>query len=369
MKKGYWSAVATMVGTTVGAGILGIPYVVSKAGFFTGVLDIIFLCALVIVISLYLAEVVLRTKGNHQVTGLAEKYLGKTGKVIMFLTMFFTVVGALVAYSYGSGDAITSIVGGSSFFNSVVFFLLLSLVFYFGIRTFEKFESGATIGIIAIIAFVCVSSLMAFNSKNLMSFDLTKVFIPYGVILFASTGLLVIPELKKELKDKKFYKRTVILGVTIPALLYILFSAAVIGVNGLDTTQVATVGFGAALGSLVHFVGNIFAVFVMATSFVAMGFALKTSYVEDYNLKNMQSWVFVIIVPLTIILLEIGDFIKIIEYTSILGTSTMLACIMIMHSRAKKLGNRKPEFSIPGPIWLKVIFLLLFIMGAINLFL
>ena len=37
MKLDFWEAVATVVGTIIGAGIFGIPYVVAKAGFLTGI--------------------------------------------------------------------------------------------------------------------------------------------------------------------------------------------------------------------------------------------------------------------------------------------------------------------------------------------
>ena len=36
-----WEAIATLVGTIIGAGILGIPYVIAKAGFWTGIFDIV----------------------------------------------------------------------------------------------------------------------------------------------------------------------------------------------------------------------------------------------------------------------------------------------------------------------------------------
>ena len=41
MEKKFFTAVATLVGATIGAGVLGIPFVVAKAGMAVGLLNII----------------------------------------------------------------------------------------------------------------------------------------------------------------------------------------------------------------------------------------------------------------------------------------------------------------------------------------
>ena len=43
MKRKEYEAIALLVGTIIGAGILGIPYVVARAGFWTGIVNIVFL--------------------------------------------------------------------------------------------------------------------------------------------------------------------------------------------------------------------------------------------------------------------------------------------------------------------------------------
>src|SRR3989344_1876407 len=315
MKNGYWSAVASLVGTTIGAGILGIPYVISKSGFFTGALDIILLFILVTVVSLYLAEVVLRTKDNHQITGLAEIYLGRSGKFILLFSMVVIVFGAMVAYTYGASEALTKIFGGNEFFNSILFFSVLSLIFYFGIKIFEKFESMITVMFILIIFLICLIGISSFSLNNLTEFNITKIFVPFGVILFATTGFLVIPEMKKELSNKRDYKKSIIL--------------------------------------------------VMGTSFVSMGFALKNSFKLDYKISPLKSWILVILFPLILIFFRLGDFIRVMEYSAIIGSGLLITCILIMHSKSVKYGKRDPEFHIYGPVWLKALILILLIAGGV----
>ena len=82
-------AVAVLMGTIIGAGILGIPYAIMQSGFLIGLIHLIVIGAIVLLITLYLGEISLRTAKNHQLTGYAEKYLGKKGKLIMTLSLLF----------------------------------------------------------------------------------------------------------------------------------------------------------------------------------------------------------------------------------------------------------------------------------------
>ena len=65
----FWIAVTTLVGTIVGAGILGIPYIVAKAGFLVGFILMLILGIAFIFLNLFAGEIVLRTKEQHQLTG------------------------------------------------------------------------------------------------------------------------------------------------------------------------------------------------------------------------------------------------------------------------------------------------------------
>src|SRR3989344_3960854 len=100
-----FSAISILMGTVIGAGVLGIPYVISKSGFTIGLLHLIIIGIIISVISLYLGEIALRTKENHQLTGYVEKYLGKKGKNIMLFVLAFDICAALVAYLVGEGES------------------------------------------------------------------------------------------------------------------------------------------------------------------------------------------------------------------------------------------------------------------------
>ncbi len=98
MKGKTFRAMATLVGTVIGAGIFGIPYVIAKIGFLPGIFYLLILSALVLILNLIYGEIILRTHGDHQLTGYGEIYLGKRGKFLATLAIFTAAYGALLAY-------------------------------------------------------------------------------------------------------------------------------------------------------------------------------------------------------------------------------------------------------------------------------
>jgi tyrosine-specific transport protein len=132
MKRPVLEAIATLIGITIGAGIMGIPYVISKSGLLIGTLNILVIGVLMLFVNLFLAEIVLRTKGNHQLTGYAAKYLGNIGKGLMAVSMIIGIYGALLAYLIGGGSALSSIFGGDMFWYGILFFALASVIIFRG---------------------------------------------------------------------------------------------------------------------------------------------------------------------------------------------------------------------------------------------
>ncbi len=387
-KEGFYEAVTTLVGTIIGAGVLAIPYAIAKAGFLTGLLNLIVLSTVSFLIYLFVGEIALRTKGSHQLPGYARKYLGKTGSVLMAFSMIFGIYGALVAYIIGVGKSFAVLFGMQNIpftffgfsiqFNiifSILFFVLVSFIVYLGLKMVGKSELiMSTLIMLALVA-ISLLALPRLSISNLMSFSFSRILIPYGVILFALSGAVAVPEMKEELqKNKKLLKKAILIGVSIPVLLYFLFSLATVGACGLQTTEIATVCLGEKFGIVIFLLGNIFAIFAMSTSFLALALALKEMYHHDYKTKEKRAWVLACIVPLALFFLVLlflpqETFFKTI---SISGGVTMTLegiLIVLMHRKAKRLGERKPEYSIKANKLVSILLTIIFLLGMIYTFL
>ena len=353
MNKRFLEAVATLIGTTIGAGVLGIPYVVAKSGLAVGLLHIIIIGAAVMLVNLLLGEVVLRTKGNHQLTGYAEKYLGTAGKRLMALAMVLGIYGAMLAYIIGVGNSLNAMLPQlTPFAGSIIFFAIVSAIVYFGLKAVEESElllSFLTIAVISIVVVVAATS-GKFSAANFTGTSLQHVFMPYGVVLFAFLGAVAIPEMREELgsgKARKLLKRAIIIGGLVPIVLYSLFAVAVVGISGASTGQIATVTIGKMLGERMILFANLFAVLAMSTSFIALGLALKEMYNYDYKLRKKASWILTCIVPLLAFLLGFKNFIAVLGVAGAVAGGIEGILLVAMHQAAKKKkAEVKPEYAI-----------------------
>ncbi len=362
MKRGFLDASWSLVGITVGAGILGIPFVLQRAGFLTGLLVIFIIGLLMTLVKLYLGEIVLSTKGKHQLSGYAEKYLGKKIKWVMFAANSLSIYGALTAYIIGAGQALYSIFFYDKFIFSLVFFLFFSVLSFFSIKVVSKSESflsplkilfALLLGVI-LVQFIDLSNLSEFNIKNIL--------IPYGVIVFAFTGISAIPTMADELSNQKDLFNAIIYGMLITVAIYVLFSFSVVGSLGNYVGEVATSSM-IKLGNTANIFSNIFAFLAMSTAFLGLSYALKENYILDFKLGNFLSWFLVIIIPLLIFLSKFGGFIKILEISGAIGIGVILILIILMHSNLKR--DRIPEYRMPKSLLLKVVIVSVLFIGII----
>ncbi len=361
-------AVSTMIGTIVGAGILGIPYVFSKAGFWTGVAVLAVITLAMVFMKLMFGEVTLRTYGKHQVSGYVEKYLGKFWKDLTSVILILAVSGSILAYFIGIGEVLTEIFGGSQLTWGLGFYFLASIFLYFGLKLIKNIELIFTGIIFLIILVILFLSQQHFELGNLANFDFSKLLIPYGVVLFACSGMMAVPEVRKILIRREYlFKKSILLGVLIPSIIYLIFAWIVVGVTGSNTTEIATVGLGRIMGYKIIIIGNIFAFFTMSTSLLTSGLGLKETFNFDFKIKHFWSWLLTVIIPLFIYILGMKNFIQILGLVGALGFGVNGVIYIFTYWFARKKSERHPEYILPKKLTMivSVLLSLIFVGGLV----
>jgi tyrosine-specific transport protein len=359
----FLQAIAIMIGTIIGAGVLGVPFVFAKAGFLTGSLVLLILTLAMIIMKLMFGEVTLRTYGKHQLSGYVEKYLGKFWKKINTVFLLITISGSLLAYFIGVGEVLAATLGGMEIVWSLTFYMVASLLLFIGLNAIKKIEFILSFFILLIILIIFFISLGSINNINITVFDFSKLLIPYGVILFACSGIVSIPEIREILwRKEKMMKKSIVVGALTPSVIYFIFALSVVGVSGINTTEVATIGLGQALGKEVLLIGNIFAFLAMSTSFLTLGLALKEVYNYDFKISHLWSWALTIALPLIIYMMGINDFIEILGLVGAIGFGVNGVMYIFTYWGARKKGKRQPEYTLkrwitlPASILLVVVF-------------
>ena len=169
-------------------------------------------------------------------------------------------------------------------------------------------------------------------------------------------------------KNEKLLKKAIIIGSLMPIFAYLLFAIAIVGVTGASTTEVATIGLGESVGSYMVIIGNLLAVLTMSTSFLTLGLALKETFMLDYHIHKHIAWVITCFIPLTIALSGLTTFIMVVGMVGVVAGGMGGALIVLMALKAKKYGNRKPEYSVHLNKFTAALILGLFIFGAAYFF-
>ncbi|MDD5178543.1 MAG: aromatic amino acid transport family protein [Candidatus Nanoarchaeia archaeon] len=364
MKHSYvLEGTATMIGTIIGAGVLGLPYVISKVGLLVGVIQILVLGFIILALNLLLTQVVLNTEGNHQLPGYARIYLGKIGMLVMGAVMIFVNYGALVAYIFGVGQSLAAVFGGNSLYYSLIFFAPFSFFVYKGLDFIRRWEVYLNIILLIIAGIICFSIIPKINIENFAYTNMGHLFFPYGVILFALLGGIAIPEVKEEVrKNKEYLTKAVILGSLIPVIFYIVFSLTIIGVTGTETTEIGTIGLGEKVGPWMIGMGNLFAIFAMSTSFLTIGLGVRQTFNYDYNIRKIYAWSLACLVPLILFLIvrNLVGFNDIIGFVGTIGGGIEGILIVLMSLKLKQL--QKLHYKILGSV-----IILVFILGMVSL--
>ncbi len=367
-------ATALLSGTIIGAGILAIPYAVYEAGYWLGILYIIILGIVMMFLHLMLGEISLRTRGFLDVPELIHKYLGKKGHLIALGSLFIIIYGALTAYIRAAGDIISSVTVLPSYTGSMIFFIIGGYLALRGLKVVSKWELVFGIGMILIIVTLWLKALsingIDWTQFQLVPFrSLSASFSPYGVILFAYSGLIAIPYIKKLLGKQVVYMKSVIkLGFLIPLFLYSLFVTLVIGVSGVDITPVATVSLGQKLGGQALVIINIFALLAISTSFIMLGRSLIESYMSLGKIHRHTATIATFLPPMGLVLVNGASFNSVLNYAGGIGVSILSILIVLTFWRSKRIGKIPPAYSLGHVKWVGIIMITMFFIGMVSLF-
>lgn len=371
--KSYIYAVSTLVGTTIGAGIFGLPYAASRSGFVLAAFMLVLVGIITLITNLMFAEVTLRTKKNGRMVYYCEKYIGKNGKVIATFIVLFSLYSSILAYIIIGGMFLSAIFspyfGGDEFIYSIVIFAITSAAIYINLKLVSIIESLMVVFLFLTIFAIMLKGSFYVDPRNLLTFDTSQIFFPFGVILFSMGALSAIPEFEYIIKKKQErIKSAVIIGTVIPIVIYFLFMAIVIGVTGENTTKDAMDGLNHAMGDGVVVLGLLFGILAIATSYLVIGVNLKETFWYDYKMSEKKAWFLACFVPFAVYILGIRDFITVVNIAGGIAGGLTGILVVILFYKAREKGDSKPAFQVGDNKAISLFMILIYLLGIIYQF-
>lgn len=348
--------VGTIVGACIGSGCLGTAYASRYAGwpvlvFWLVVGAILSTCSMA-----HIIECCFRTKKMLQLPGLAEKYLGLPGKVIIFVAVTANSLGCLIAYMSGAGNIIAELLG-IPMWGSVLLFLIPAVgVAWFGLKALGVASKYISIGMIVLLIILCIASILS-SKANLsnVTFANWEYMIPiFNVGTFAFFCQYMAPDLARGMSHtpKKLIP-SIAVGYAIAAVIMMAIPFSVMLITTPDTvTQVATLAWGQALGTMAFFVANIFALCALCSSYWVIHTSLLTNVVDFF--KFCSEWdtktrvgitAAITVIPLVMVLGNLIGFVDAIYATGAFAGIIMALLPIFMLKVARKKGDIEPEWT------------------------
>ena len=233
-KLTFWEAAMIIVGANIGAGILGLAYSSRKAGWPILLMWLIIAGVFTTVSMLYVAETTLRTKKPMQLPGLAERYVGKLGAVLVFISVCANSIGCMISYTSGSGEILAELLGISPTLGSLIFTVPAVVVVWLGLKATglaEKFISTGMIVLLAVISGVSFLSGKADISQAIYT-NWTYAVPVFNVAIFCYIAQYAVPELARGLRhNARALPKAVTIGMLITASTNPFYSELVRGVE------------------------------------------------------------------------------------------------------------------------------------------
>lgn len=371
MNNSFILALSTLVGTVIGAGIFGLPYVVSKSGIIPGIFYFVVLGGIVMLLHLFFGEIVLRTVAKHRLIGYAEIYLGAWAKKLVTISTMVSIIGALLAYIIIAGNFLETVFAPLFSTPGIVFPLIfwafLSVFILKGIQAISKMEFFMNIALFAVVLVIFFFAFPHIETGNFTAIDFSHIFLPYGVILFALAGWHAIPEIAELFKRKQGKRKLdnlIVWASLICGALYLLFVLFVVGVSGANTSKDALTGLIPFLGEKIVILGYVFGIIAIAASFLVLGNYLKNSLRHDYKMPYLPSAAIAIGAPMILFLLGVREFITVLGIVGIVMGAIEGSIIALVWRQAKQTGDREPEYRVKVPQVLVFFIVALLVSGA-----
>ncbi len=347
---GFWEAVFIIVGTQIGAGILALPYVLAHLGYFWGAVVLFTAAFFSTLTAIMLVEALYLSNPNYHYFDLASRYLGGWGKVLVLLILY-AGYGAMLAYVSALGEvmAATAQHYGWTGLESPVswavgFWAVISFAALFGLRSSGGLESILSFIIVLLVLTIFVWSI-PHSHPYLGRFDLPAFVTAFSVAIFAFYSHSIIPEIVRGVRNMGKTVWAIIAAFSAAFLLYTLFSYALMGVLGENMPEIGTLGLSKLLDPDIAFIGFLFPLLTVLTSFFSASVA-QTDILNEVFRNRLVAWVLAVFPAFLVYLLGYGGFVKVIALASLgmLAAAGIIPPLVLKRAREEK-GRRLTPIS------------------------
>ncbi len=290
----FFNGSLMVFGTTVGAGMLGIPLMTAQGGFGPALGATLLVWLFMMITGLLLLEVTFHMpKGANFIT-LSSQLLGRKGKWITIAFFLFLYYAFLVAYFSGGapllGECLSLLhLPRSSSIELSLFVSIFGGIVLLGTRIIHRANMLLSLGMLIVFPALIVLGAEGVSAEKLLPVDPYSVSFAAIPVLFGAFGFHnVIPSLSSHLgHEKKVLRGAVIFGTFLALVLYVVWQWLVLGSlspqalkSALEKGLPVTYALSQGSSAKVFVLGQVFAFLALTTSFLGVSFSL-VDFIRD----------------------------------------------------------------------------------------
>ncbi|MEI6243039.1 MAG: aromatic amino acid transport family protein [Chlamydiota bacterium] len=283
------SASLLIAGTTIGAGMLGIPLVTGQIGFIPSTFVTLFVWIFMVITGLLFLEATLWMPKGANILSMTEKILGKKEKVLAGGTFLFLYYCLMIAYFAAGAPIFASFfqtVFGwtlSSWSSFAVFGLVFGSIVALGLHFVDKVNYILMVGLVFSYFALVGSGVSHVSLEKLRYTHYSPILLALPVLFSAFGYHNVIPSLTTHFEDKgKVMRQAILWGTLLPLVVYLIWQWLIIGILPQEVIQETMRKGSPVTDALLNLVGaksimvfgQSFAFFAIVTSFLGVAFSI-----------------------------------------------------------------------------------------------
>lgn len=368
-------SILLIVGTSIGAGMLGLPIATAQLGF-AGSVILLVICWFVTLLAAYLIlEVNLWLPSNSNIITMARTTLGRYGEYAAWFFYLLLLYSLLAAYIAGGSGLLDGILLANTWvlpraISSFGFTLLLGVLVYLGIRSVDYANRGLMVVKLSCFIVVVLWLLPYTSARKLFTgaYQYSPTSTALMVTLTSFGFAPIVPSLRVYFAGNvRKLKIALLIGSLIPLFCYIAWDLIIMGLiplkgeqgllallNSNDPTSSMMVILGILLPNAgIRFFVNLFTSICMITSFLAVALCLTDFLADGLRLsKDGLAKLFIHLIallpPLITVLYFPGVFIRALRYAGIYCVILLILMPVLMVWRGRYQLAKRGSYQAPG---------------------
>ncbi|HSW69559.1 MAG TPA: aromatic amino acid transport family protein [Gammaproteobacteria bacterium] len=375
MNSKLLGSILLIIGTSIGAAMLGLPIAAAELGF-VGSLILLLVCWFIMIAGAFLIlEVNLWLPQNSNLISMAKSTIGPLGQIIAWITYLLLFYSLLCAYIAGGSDLFHNLLQAAglkipAWTTAVLFTLIFSSIVFLGIRSVDWANRVLMLTKFSVFFVLIFMLIFSISPDKLLQGNLHHLTSISAIMVTATSfgWATLIPSLRVYFAgDLKKLKLAMIIGSIIPLICYIIWDAVIMGIipltgeNSLvfilhsanSTSDLVNILSSSVNKNSVIFSVKLFTSICVLTSFLGVSLCLTDFFADGFHLekkgKNRLILHAITFIPaLGIAIIFPHAFIKALAYAGMYCVILLILLPAWMAWCGRYHQNKQSQFKVPG---------------------